>query len=257
VIIRKEQMEELGKAVFRAFEDEMVIHLAEFSPPLFSAVKEEQLRKAIRFGVRRAGEYGLTFRGPLRLYLELMLLFGSHFDTDPQYPWATEILKGHDSAPQMQRAEGLYEKTLDYRKNVAGSEDTYTLQALTSVSVLARQPLTASAANFVPSILEEMARIYPQKTAYVGEDRLKVLIERGIVAARSYGFSTVRALALPVVLMFAFGHGCFDDPLYPWIGNTLEDSGIADADARAKRLEKKAMTWLDHVLAYFDEGARA
>jgi hypothetical protein len=257
VIIRKEQMDELGKAVSRVFEDEMVIHLAEFSPPLFNAVKEDQLRKAIRLGVRRGGEYGLTFRGPVRLYLELMLLFGSHFDTDPQYSWATEILKGHDSIPQMERAENLYEKTLDYRKNVAGPADNYTLKALTSMSALAQQPLRVSAANFVPSMLEEMARIYPQKTTYVGEERLKVLIERGAAAARNYGFSTVRAIALPVVLMFAFGHGCLDDPLYPWIANTLQDSAIADPDGRAKRLEKKAMTWLDHVLTYFDEGARA
>lgn len=57
--------------------------------------------------------------------------------------------------------------------------------------------------------------------------------------------------------MFAFGHGCFDDPLYPWIARTLEDDAITDSAARAKRLETKALTWLDHVLGYFDEGGQA
>lgn len=255
--IRTQQMESLSKAVLRSFENEMAVHLAEFSPPLFKAVKEDQLREAIRFGITRAGEYGITFRGPIRLYLELMLLFGSHFDTDPQYPWATEILKDQDSAPQMQRAERIYEKTRDYREKVAGPQDAYTLKALRSISVLARQPLPVPSANFVSAMLAEMANSYPQKTAYVGEDGLKVLIDRGRTAARSYGFSTLRAVGLPVVLMFAFGHGCFNDPLYPWIAKTIEDQSIPDPDARAKRLEKKALTWLDHVLAYFDEGPKA
>ena len=52
--------------------------------------------------------------------------------------------------------------------------------------------------------------------------------------------------------MFAFGHGCCEDPLYPWIARTLTDEKITDAEARAKRLEKKAITWLDHVLILFD-----
>jgi hypothetical protein len=257
MIIRNEQMKELSEAVSRAFEKEMVLHLAEFSPPLFKAVKEEQLRLAIRFGIGRASEYGITFRGPLRLYLELMLLFGSHFDTDPQYPWTAEILNGQESIPQMQRAERIYEKTCDYRTNVAGPQDIYTLEALRSISMLARLPLAVTEADFVPHMLEEIARVYPQKAAYVGSDGLKALIDRGIVAARRYGFSTIRARALSVVLMFAFGHGCFDDPLYPWIAKTVANGAIADPDERAKRLEKKAVTWLDQVLAYFGEDVSA
>jgi hypothetical protein len=62
MIIRRAQMQALGQAALRAFEDEMVVHLADFSPPLFRAVKEDQLRIAIRLGIARAGEYGITFR---------------------------------------------------------------------------------------------------------------------------------------------------------------------------------------------------
>jgi hypothetical protein len=254
MLIRDEQMEELRKAPLRAFEDEMVAHLAEFSPPLFKAVKENQMRVVICLGIARAGKYGITFRGPIRFYLELMLLFGSHFDTDPQYPWAAEILR--DSAPQMSRAERLYERTLDYRKNVGGPKDAHTLQALRNIRVLVDQPLTVSSDNFSSAILEAMTRVYPQKMAYVGENGLRVLIDAGIVAAQKYGFSSIRALALPVVLMFAFGHNCFHDPLYPWIERTLEEETITDPEARARRLEKKAVIWLDHVLGYFDKAAR-
>lgn len=249
LVIRPEQVQVFQGAALRSFEDEMVAHLAEFSPPLFKTIKEDQLRKAIRFGIARASDYGITFRGPVRLYLELMLLFGSHFDTDPQYPWAAEVLADQDSGPQMTRAEKLYERTRDYREKVAGPEDAYAQKALRGISVWARQPLWFSSDGFVPAMLQELADAYPQKAAYVGEDRLKLLIREGIDGARSHEFTTVRGVALSVVLMFAFGHGCFDDLLYPWIARTIEDDAITDSAARAKRLETKALTWLDHVLA--------
>jgi uncharacterized membrane protein len=56
--------------------------------------------------------------------------------------------------------------------------------------------------------------------------------------------------------MFAFGHGCLNDPLYPWIAMTLEGDAIGDSDARTRRLERRALTWLDHVLGYFYEAPK-
>ncbi|MEO8130078.1 MAG: hypothetical protein ABI822_23445 [Bryobacteraceae bacterium] len=252
MIIRSDQMREFSEAASRSFEDEMVAHLAQFSPPLFNAIKGEQLRLAIRFGIPRAARYGITFRGPIRFYLELMLLFGCHFDTDPQYPWIAEILKDRIADDQMKRASLLYERTRNYRQTVGGPDDQYTLRALRDISMLARQPLPFSAANLVPGMLREMSRVYPEKCNYVGEDRLKLLIRAGMATAEAYGFSSDRAVALPVVLMFAFGHGCFNDLLYPWIAKTVQDRGITDPEGRARRLEKKSSTWLDHVLGYFD-----
>lgn len=255
MLIRKAQIDTLNEASSKAFEDEMVTHLADFSPPLVKAIQEAQLRVAIRLGIERARSYGFVCRGPLRFYLELTLLFGSYFDTDPQYPWAGWILT-QSSGPEMQRAELLYERTREYRQKVAGPQDEYTLKALRNVSLLARGTLAVSADNFAPGMLKEMARVYPEKSSYIGENQLTALIQEGTATAQRYGFSSVRALALPTVLMFAFGHGCFADPLYPWIAKTAHDQAIVDAEARAKRLEHKALTWLDHVLAYFGEDGR-
>jgi Aldehyde oxidase and xanthine dehydrogenase, a/b hammerhead domain len=90
-------MEALGQFALRAFEDEMVVHLTDFSPPLAKAVKEDQLREAIRFGIMRAGEYGITFRGPVRLYLELMLVRASsrmaNYHATTLYPLAREKVR--------------------------------------------------------------------------------------------------------------------------------------------------------------------
>ncbi len=246
MIIRNAQIEELGKVPLSVFEDEMVLHLAEFSPALFKVIKEEQLRIVVRFGIEQADDYGFNFRGPIRLYLELMLLFGSHFDTDPQYPWASEILK--EDAPQMDRADRLHEKTLDYQEKVSGPDAANTRQALEGLLSMARNPPDSKPENFESDIRREMTRVFPQKTNYIGEAGITALINEGSDEAAKFDFQTVRGKALIVILMYAFGHGCTEGPLYPWISRTLNDDRIIEPQARATRLEKKAINWLEHVL---------
>lgn len=250
--IRSDQMKIFSKAALKGFETEMVEHLSDFSPPLVKAMGEEQLRKTIQFGMDRAGSYDFTFRGPVRFYLELMFLFGSHFDTDPQYPWANEILTDQEARPQMLRADQLFEATAAYRKKVCGPKDVYTIKALKHISMLTGQqenPQTSS----VPDILQQLRAIHPQKIDYVGEENTEALIHEAIDKAEEYHFTTDRSIALLMLLMFSLGHGCWDDPLYPWISRTLTNEKISDPNGRAKRLEKKASTWLDHVLAYFEK----
>jgi hypothetical protein len=248
LVIRKEQIDVLTQSMLKGFEDEMVEHLAEFSPPLFKVIKEEQMRKAVRFGFDKCDKYGFTLRGPMRLYLEMMLLFGSHFDTDPQYPWASEILFDRHSVSQMQRADWLYEKIVDYQEKVSGPNGENTRAALESLSEMSKNPLSLPEKEFEESIRREMRRVYPQKVDYVGKENLGNLIVEGREAARKYEFPSTRGDTLMIVLKFAFGHGCEDDPLYPWINRTLTDEKIVDSQARMERLERKSTTWLDHVL---------
>ncbi|TVQ93806.1 MAG: hypothetical protein EA400_01905 [Chromatiaceae bacterium] len=250
--MRREQMDAFGAAARRGFEQQMLVHLAEFSPPLFRAVGPEPLRLAIRLGMERAAGYGFTTRGPVRLWLESALLFGSFFDTDPQYPQIGALLADADQAPEMARAERLYAWIKDYRARVAGPDDAYTLRALGNLAALARQPLDWPPEHVVPALLAEITTAYPEKADFVGQEALTALIRKAMAGARAQHFTNSRGMALVLVLMLAFGHGCGADPLYPWIARTLRDPVITDPAARAQRLEKKALTWLRHVLTHFD-----
>lgn len=246
LVIRQAQMDVFKEAALASFENEMVAHSQEFSPKLCKVIGEERVRLVVRNGITRAGGYGFTNRGPIRLYIEMMFLFGSGFDSDPQYPWAGSILR--DSTEQMARAERLYEQVLDYQEKVSGPDGVNTIEALRSLPLLAHQPLEFSSSNFVTGMLREMANIFPKKAAYVGEEGLRGLIRESCEVAKGARFSTSRGYTLMVALMYAFGHGCADDLLYPWLSNTLTDERIVDSLARAERLERKALTWLDHVL---------
>jgi hypothetical protein len=251
--IRAEQMLAFEQAALRRFEDEMVVHSRDFSPLLCEIIGEDQLRVALRQAMARAAGYGFTYRGPIRLFIEMMFLCGSAFDNDPQYPALGELLRSSEG--QMQRAEQIHEGFLDYLERVSGPDAANVRKALRDLLIFARKPVTLSANDFVAGMLQEMTRIFPQKVAYIGEEGLTALIHEGLAEARKYMFPTVRSEAMVVVLMFAFGHGCTYDPLYPWISRTLRDARIVNPAARAERLEKKAVTWLEHVVAR-NEGAQ-
>ncbi|MGI9074458.1 MAG: hypothetical protein ACR2JB_24800 [Bryobacteraceae bacterium] len=118
MVIRAEHMKAFEQDARRRFEDEMVAHSKDFSPPLCEVIGDEQLRVALRSAMKRAEGYGFTYRGPVRLFIEMMFLCGSAFDTDPQYAAVGEVLRA--SGDQMQRAQQIHELCLDNLGKVAG-----------------------------------------------------------------------------------------------------------------------------------------
>lgn len=251
--IRTEQMKVFEQAASRQFEDEMLAHSKEFSQRLCEVLGDDQLRVALRLAIARATTYGFTYRGPIRLFIEMTFLCGSAFDTDPQYPMFGEVLRG--PGDQMQRAEQIHEGHSIYLEKVSGPKAINVHNALRNLALFSRLPLWFSSDDFVPGMLQEIQNLFPQKAAYAGTDALAALIQEGRAESRRYGFPTPRGEAPMVVLMFAFGHGCTNDPLYPWISSTLRDDRLVDPAARAARLEKKALTWLEHVNARSEKRA--
>jgi len=254
IIIRKKQMEVFKNASLRNFEDEMVRHIETFTPPHYQVIGEEGTREVIRLGMKQAELYSLTNRGPVRFYIEMMFMFGSAFDTDPQFFWAQDILKDDQIFDQMERSEQLYKKTMDYLEKVGGPQNIYTKKALHAIRKRVSEPFSFSTEFFDNEMLQEMQRLYPEKYTYVGELALGDLILEGIGLSKTYSVGTMRGIILFIMLMFAIGHGFVKDPLFPWISGTLENQKIDDPDKRVERLESKSITYLDNVLTYFAQG---
>jgi hypothetical protein len=245
--IRGEQLNVLEQAALRRFEDEIAVYSKELSPTLCRILGEKQLRVALRQAMDRAALYGFTNRGPMRLYIELAFFCGSDFDTDPQYPAIGELLRS--SADQMQRAERIHEGYLDYLEGVSGPGNINVREALEALFAYAREQHAFYWDGLETTILRETNLLFPLRSAYVGEDGILGLVHEARAEAEKYGLGTARSVVLLTILKFAFGHGCTNDPLYPWISRTLKDGRIVSASARAARLERKAITWLGHVLA--------
>ena len=250
--IRDAQMRAFEENARERFEDEMLRHSREFSPRLAAVLGDARFGVAVRSAIERARQHRLTLRGPVRLFIELSFLFGSSFDSDPQYSWARDILASPD--PEMTRAEALHAKTLEYQEKVSGADGQNTRRALVELSQLATRQLPLAADTLRDTIRAEMMRAFPQKAAYIGEQALDALIAEGQNVAARVQFPQ-RGQAVIVTLMFAFGCGCVNDPLYPWIAGTLGDPRITTPEMRADRLERKSRTWLRHVVDSFPEGS--
>src|SRR5215813_3629565 len=92
-VLTDKQLQSFTEAHLRQFESEMLEHIREFFPDHLRVAGEEAVRATIRYGYDRATSHGFTTKRNVCLYLNNMILFGSNFDHDPQYPWVQEILQ--------------------------------------------------------------------------------------------------------------------------------------------------------------------
>src|SRR5437763_1382882 len=225
MIIRDQQIKALENASVDSFIDELCSNCNEFAPGPTKVMFDDELEAAVKKGIERADEHGFDLRGPVRVFIDLMISFGSGFDTDPQYQWASEILAKKDELAQMERADALNEKMQSCFENIFGDENKHSLKALEAMLARVRQGLTFKREGFNQDMLDLLKEVHPQKYDEVGEAALKKLISEGIACGRDrYGFKAPRSMALVIVLMFAFGHKFDADPFLPWISRTLKEN---------------------------------
>ncbi len=247
LVIREEQMTALSQVAQDSFEEEMITHSKALLPQLCSAIGDKQVRKAVESATSKATKYGFTQRGSVQLFIELSLFLGASFDTDPQYPWAKEILT-EESEDQLERAEQLFEKMTEYFDSVMGPDDKNSLVALEKLTERLESIPKFKSDYFVDQVLQESKALFPEKANYVSDDTLKALIQKAISEARTYGINDGQGFALIYALMFSLGHGCTIDPVYPWIKRSLEDQIITAPLKRVENLKRKAVQWLERVL---------
>jgi hypothetical protein len=248
-----EQLKTFGDLALGQFKAEMRLHLCGFSPALARSIDDQQQAQIVELCLARAKNYGFSQRGPVRLYLEMMLLLGSDFDTDPQYLWAQESLKGSGDSSQSERAKALYEAAQRYVNAVHGADDALFVEALKSVATFARQPFDWTTHHYLTNVTYEIGRVYPAKFKEIGDAGVQRLIRKAIESAQLAGLATVRGVTLIVFLMFFFGHGCLSDPLYPWLSETLTSFSASGHEEVASRLERRALVWLDRAVTHFEQ----
>ena len=249
VIIRKEQMEVFEEDARQNFEDEMVEHIKHFSPAHCESIGDDAVREVVKDGIQRAEAYGFTNRGPVRFFIETIFLLGSYFDTDPQYPWAAKILNDIEITDQMERSNLLYEKVVDYMERVMGPDNEYANAAYTQflnfeLGKLPKLDLQYDNAEdyFNHDILDYLAFLYPKKVIYTNEDAIKKLIQEALEVAEENFSVADWSASLFTLMMFFWGHDCFNDRQFPWISNILDDELEYDEKAASLCLSIK-----DHI----------
>jgi|ERR1700687_744965 len=246
--MRPEQVDAFRQHHLQKFEDEMVEHLKKFSPQHWRVIKEPDGRRAIKLGIERARAYGFTSRGPVRFYLELMLKFGSYFDTDPQYSWAREVLVDPEDIDQMVRANWLHDRLSLYEAITLGQGRKYLLAALLRLSHLRIEDFVKVDATAEDVAVKGLWEVYPEKCDYLKKTAIRAFVRHSFEVAGSCGLTTKKGALLSAALAFFVGHGFPNDPLYAWIEKRLGEQRRPEERDRTDEIYSKAMLYLNHAL---------
>lgn len=114
--IRREQLVAFSRDEANKFEDWMVAHANRFFQPKCGAIGESKLREVIRYGIHRAGAYGLKAKRDVCKYIDVMLALGRDFDSDVRFPWVPQIL-AQQAAPGT-RAQTLLQAAVNHLKSL-------------------------------------------------------------------------------------------------------------------------------------------
>lgn len=247
--IRTEQAQTLRNAALAEFEAAMVTHLHSFNPRLAKVLGDDGLRGVIRFGIDRAKANGFTRRCCVQFFIELIVVLGAEFDTDPQYPWVAEVLEDPSIDDQTERADRLHDRTMEYWDTAIGDDGELAMAALRRVRQEPYEGPPLAAPDFGRQARERIRAIYPEKYDAIGPAAVSALLGRASNEARLNAITSDAGQALLIGLMFTMGHGITRDPHMPWVGNTLTNAAVADPNKRAERLYARSMTYLDAVLS--------
>ncbi len=105
--IRPDQMKVFAQYTTTDFEHRAMDHLRRCFPERTKALDEQRLLKPVRAGIIRAKPYGIETEREVVKYIDLMVIFGREFDTDPKYPEARRILMRKDLTARS-KIEKLY-----------------------------------------------------------------------------------------------------------------------------------------------------
>jgi hypothetical protein len=238
----------IGEAVQKdGFEDQMVPHLRAFAPNDSAILGEVGVRRVVRLGVQRAAAHGITNVGLLRFHVELMFLFGSHFDTDPLLPWAMDVLADPATPDPERRSSRLYAALCAYIPAVAGPQRTFAIQSLRNLRSYGFDP-PEGAAPRAQRILVALDRAYPERCCHLGDAALRRFVDRAAAEAASHALDTDRGVALVALAMFVLGHGFAVDPIYPWAQGALAEV----VSQRERKLRQGLEAYVERSLHYLD-----
>jgi len=248
MLVREPQIAIFAARSREQFELALRAHAASFAPELARIAGETNLATAVRTALDRAEFYGFSNRGPTRLFLELMLTFGSEFDTDPVLSWTRPWLDNR-STDQMVRAVNLHAAMQTYVVRVAGLDGSAALASLRRARSLRLEDFDAMGDVSNDDLLAMLRSTYPDRWELAGPAALECVIGHASRLTQSVALPAAAGTALLTGVLFGFGHGAADDPLYPWIGQTLRSRQIVEPRARLVRLHRKVNAYIDGVLA--------
>jgi hypothetical protein len=250
LLIREEQLNLLGRIPHTSFEAELVRHFMRYYPHECGRAGTAHVRELVCLGISRGLVHGYTAHREIGLFINLMVMLGSGFTSDPQIPWALAQLNDLAIDDPFQRIQRVFRSSLQYLENCFGPKSSGMVKTLIRI----RDFDLASAPRSVGlQLYEDLSKLFqylcPPKYSAQGEASTRELISAGFDRAELYGVKSSVGRAVHITLMFMLGARFDEDPLYPWAGQVLRDKSLADEATRVRSLHNAAMQYINEVLS--------
>lgn len=236
-----DQMAQFDTLTYLNFQADMRRHAAAFSPAAASVMGPDALKRTVAHAFALAETYGFTRRGPLRYFVELTLMFGCAFDSDPQCPWVAPSLTQTAGLGELTRADALHKAMTAHLSRIFGADGNAEVRARDKM-LESFETLVGPAADQAKTIAN-YAWLYPEKAEAIGKDNVARLVRWAYKSADTMRLDAPRFGPLFTALMGTYGHGCLTDAQFPWISSTVERS--SDADLMFRQLKTKFARHID------------
>lgn len=97
--IRKQQMQEFENQQLCYFQKKMRQHIKKVFPDRYEKISRTELDDLILFGLDQSSRYDIVSEQDVCLYIDLMVMYGKDFDSNPEYKPHTDILSDEDLEP--------------------------------------------------------------------------------------------------------------------------------------------------------------
>ncbi len=248
MIIRNEQITTFKHAALENFDQGEAERRKESFPKHCESMGDDALLKMIRLGRERASGYGLKSVRSVRVYLDLMFMLGSHFDNDPQLPWAARVLGAKEPRNEEKRLEVLKTKAGEYLNCTCGPGNSKLRSALVKLRQEKTEGLARSGQPFEAYMPRRLWALYPEKAAAAGEEVLREICHRAAALARTTGLACESGVIVLAAMMFLLGAGFATDPQFGWAASILESKVPPAPAEKAVKLHQAAMTYLDRFV---------
>ena len=232
-LIKKEQIRAFNKVRMPAFEEKMIDHLSGHFRRQASIAGISGLSKLVRRGYEASKNYGFATSYECCLYIDLMIMLGHGFDTDPQLSRVNEILVTKDVADPTERINLTYKRTLGFMETTIGKKEVFPKAQFEKTINFPFDELGERLnGGFQKGILTFFETFWPEKFREVNK-KLPGLIYSGLQEANELGFTTRVNVGYYLTLVFLLGHRFATDPQYPWLMKVLHDPELKEESYKA------------------------
>ncbi len=245
IVIRPAQTEAFKPDAIDRFATGLLPHVERYFPNHYAILGVETVYQVIQLGISRAAAHGISSQRDVCLYVNLMWLFGSHFDRDPTLSWAAAALSTEQGYTATMRIDRLTAHGLYQFDKAAGEHHFLLNRAMLRLHQDLPKICAQAASDGVEAmLLNVLPQVYPSRFELMDQHGFGKLVEAATIKARRYQLSSAQGKSLLALVMFMSGCDFDEDPQHGWAKGALRQAGTMSEDDILNLLCQKAQLHL-------------